>query len=255
MDNIEEKIAKLEKFVISLNDWDKSYQDPKKREALRSQINKNKAWVRQQVIEARCLHTVTIGPPPAVGGLVMENIDPFTMIFNAPYGMSLLSVITDMVEQAIGVLNLPPTGENKETDKPTLNVSVEKNYAFVAMSINPEDPALEDVLEAIKEGAGRCGVMAERVDEVESNERITDRILESINKAEFVIVDLTHSKPNVFYEAGYAQGIGKIPIYIAREGTKLEFDLKDYPVIFFNNMKNLKDKLESRLHALAKNKS
>jgi hypothetical protein len=27
-------------------------------------------------------------------------------------------------------------------------------------------------------------------------------------------------------EAGYAHALGKIPIYVAREGTKLEFDLK-----------------------------
>ncbi|HIP19479.1 MAG TPA: hypothetical protein EYG78_09125, partial [Sulfurovum sp.] len=95
--------------------------------------------------------------------------------------------------------------------------------------------------------ASRCGIEAERVDEVHSNERITDRMLESIRKAEFVIVDLTHSRPNVFYEAGYVHGIGKIPIYLAKEGTKLEFDLKDYPVIFFKNMKQLKDNLENDL--------
>lgn len=59
--------------------------------------------------------------------------------------------------------------------------------------------------------------------------------MESIQKAEYVIVDLTESRPNVFYEAGYAQGIGKIPIYIAKKGTELEFDLKDYPVIFFDS--------------------
>jgi hypothetical protein len=54
-----------------------------------------------------------------------------------------------------------------------------------------------------------------------------------------------------FYEAGYAQGIGKVPIYIARKGTNLEFDLKDYPVIFFESYRELKSKLESRLRALA----
>lgn len=129
---------------------------------------------------------------------------------------------------------------------------VQENYAFVAMSIDPANAELEDILEAIKEGALRCGVHAERVDEYQSNERITDRILESIDKAEYIIVDLTNSRPNVFYEAGYAQGIGKTPVYIAKYGTKLEFDLKDYPVIFFKNMKQLKDSLESRIRALAK---
>ena len=97
----------------------------------------------------------------------------------------------------------------------------------------------------------RCGLQAERVDEVQSNERITDRILESIRRAEYVVADLTGARPNVFYEAGYAQGLGKIPIYIARAGTKLEFDLKDYPVIFFSGMRQLKEALETRLRGLA----
>jgi hypothetical protein len=102
-------------------------------------------------------------------------------------------------------------------------------------------------LDAIKEAARRCGIHAERIDEPQSNDRITDRILESIRKAEYVIVDLTKSKPNVFYEAGYAHGIGKIPIYVARHGTPIEFDLGDYPVIIFKNMTQLKDLLEKRL--------
>jgi nucleoside 2-deoxyribosyltransferase len=97
------------------------------------------------------------------------------------------------------------------------------------------------VLDAIKVAATTCGISAERVDEAESNNRITDRILESIAKAEFVIVDLTNERPNVLFEAGFAHGIGKIPIYVAREGTTIHFDVKDYPVIQFRNMKELKD--------------
>jgi hypothetical protein len=128
--------------------------------------------------------------------------------------------------------------------------SYEKGYAFIVMAINPDNHELADVLDSIKTVAKQCGIHAERVDEVQTNERITDRILESIKKAEFVIVDLTHSRPNVFYEAGYAQGLNKTPIYIAKDGTHLEFDLKDYPVIFFKNMRGLRGELEARLKAI-----
>jgi hypothetical protein len=62
-----------------------------------------------------------------------------------------------------------------------------------------------------------------------------------------VIADLAGVRPNVFYEAGYAQGLRETPIYIARKGTRLEFELKDYPIIFFEGMKELKDSLEKRL--------
>jgi nucleoside 2-deoxyribosyltransferase len=90
------------------------------------------------------------------------------------------------------------------------------------------------------------------VDEQQRNERITDRIIESIDRAEFVICDLTHARPNVYFEAGYAHGRGKVPIYIAREGTEIHFDIKDYPVIFFGSVRELKKELNERLKGVAK---
>lgn len=155
-----------------------------------------------------------------------------------------------MIEETIGVLSSPDYDVDIDEKRPKIENELERGYAFVAMPMDSTDPQLVDVLDAIKEACDRCGVRAERVDDPESNERITDRILESIRRAEYVIVDLTNAKPNVYYEAGYAQGRGKTPIYVARSGTILEFDLKDYPVIFFENMKGLKDKLESRLRGL-----
>jgi len=50
-----------------------------------------------------------------------------------------------------------------------------------------DNHALVDVLEAIKAGAKECGITAERIDDDERSERITDRMLESIRKAEFVM--------------------------------------------------------------------
>jgi len=240
----EEKIQKLREYKDKLNFWQRNHDAD-----TRSWINENTAWVRREVIEAECFHTLTISPPPAVGGLIMRNVDPFAMMFNPPYLMNLMSHVIDVIDKTIGVLKAPPEPRaNRAIAAPD---PIQKGYAFIAMQINSVDAQLEDVLDAIKEAANRCGIQAERVDEPHSNERITDRILESIRKAEYVIVDLTDSRPNVFYEAGYAQGLRKTPIYIAREGTRLEFDLKDYPVIFFKSMKQLKELLERRLRGLA----
>jgi hypothetical protein len=123
-------------------------------------------------------------------------------------------------------------------------------HAFIAMAMDPNDPSLEDVLDAIKDGASKCGITAERIDEASSNEPITVRMLTAIEIAEFVVVDLTNARPNVFYEAGYAQGLGKTPIYLARKGTDIPFDVKDYPVIFYPNMRDLKTSLAERLSAV-----
>ena len=242
----EEKIKRLEEYKGAVLEWRKT-----RDERLRSFINQNTVWVRREVVEARCFHTLTVGPPPAIGGLIARDIDPFAMMFDPPYRIDLVRVVVDMIDQTIGVLRAEPSKAGAEQPTVQIELDVEKGYAFVAMPMDPEDLVLADVLDAIKEAARRCGIHAERVDEPQYNDRITDRILESIRKAEFVIVDLTASKPNVYYEAGYAHALGKIPIYVARHDTKLEFDLKDYPVIFFRSMKELKDSLEKRLRGLA----
>lgn len=127
---------------------------------------------------------------------------------------------------------------------------IEKGLLFVVMPMRPDDPSLEDVRAAIDRAAVASGLTARRVDDVQSTTRITDTIIALLETAEFVIADLTHARPNVFFEAGYAQGIGKVPIYIARQGTELEFDLKDYPVIFFKSLKQLEEQLKRRLTAL-----
>lgn len=248
MEDLDQRIENLNRFLALLDEWTQTYS-----EESRTAINRVKRSVQREVIEAGCLFTMTISPPPAVGGMVMQNVNPFDMIFEHVYLRSLNPQVRDMVNQTIGVLEdwktNPPT-EKDDRNEPEINYQVQEGYVFVAMPIGPANP-FDDVLDAIKETCERCGLTAERVDEAQVNERITDRILESIQKAEYVIVDLTESRPNVFYEAGYAQGIGKLPIYIARQGTHLEFDLKDYPIIFFDSYRDLKIGLEARLRGLA----
>lgn len=257
-----DKIARLESFKKMVLAYDNGspdeyafYQentmDETSLQTLRSKINQEKTWARRQVIEARCFHTLTLGPPPAVGGLIMRDFDPFGMIFERPYLQSMVPHVIDMIDQTIGVLNAEPEETEAQPDVPIVEENVIANYAFIAMPMDDGKPELVDVLDAIKEGCRRCGIEAERVDEPQSNERITDRIVESIRKAEYVIVDLTHQKPNVYWEAGFAHGNRKTPIYVARYGTTIEFDLNDYPVIFFKSLKELKDSLERRLRSLA----
>jgi hypothetical protein len=179
----------------------------------------------------------------------MGNVDPFDYMLERPYLMRMVPTICDVLDNTIGVLRNPlPERIEPAAD---VHVEIQRGYAFVAMPMDRDNHALVDVLEAIKAGANECGINAERVDDDERSERITDRMLESIRKAEFVIVDLTEERPNVFFEAGYAHGIGKLPIYIARDGTDIHFDVKDYPVIMFRNMKELREGLVRRLRAIA----
>ena len=125
------------------------------------------------------------------------------------------------------------------------------NQVFIAMPMNEHaKPEFADIHDSLKAVCTELGLTAKRVDDVQTNNRITDTIRDLVDASEFVIADLSDSRPNVFFEAGYAEGVGKTPIYIAKAGTVLEFDVKDYPVIFYHNQRTLRDAVTIRLRGL-----
>jgi len=119
---------------------------------------------------------------------------------------------------------------------------------FAAMPFKSE---LEKLFISYQEVCQELGFEAVRSDKVETNERITQRIIDGIRTSAFVIGDVTKVRPNVFYEFGLAHGFEKQVVVTARTGTKLPFDIKDIPVIFWDGQEDLKKKLSKRIRATA----
>jgi hypothetical protein len=84
--------------------WAWHHRDSDNPRELRSAINQNLRKVKQIVADAGCGITLTISPPPAVGGMIMRGVDPFDTIFNPPYLQSLIPVVSDVIDQTIGVI-------------------------------------------------------------------------------------------------------------------------------------------------------
>ena len=89
-----------------------------------------------------------------------------------------------------------------------------------------------DLLSSVKRVCNKNGYNAKRVDETSVNKRVIPEIMKQIRRSAFVIADVSKSRPNVYYELGFADGIGKPIILTAKEGTALPFDITDLPVIF-----------------------
>ena len=102
------------------------------------------------------------------------------------------------------------------------------SYGFIAMPFGDTDldPFVKDVVKpAVKEGIGYDLVDMRDV----ARAGVIDNILRSqIRDAAFLIVDLTHDNPGAYWEAGYAEGLGKPVIYICEkakfEAEKTHFD-------------------------------
>jgi len=96
-------------------------------------------------------------------------------------------------------------------------------YGFIAMKFNDPilDPFVADVVKpAIKDSIGFDLVDLRNV----ARAGIIDNIMRTqIRDSAFVIVDLTHDNSGAYWEAGYAEGLGKPVIYICE---KSKFDEK-----------------------------
>ena len=80
-----------------------------------------------------------------------------------------------------------------------------------------------------------------RIDRIEYNDDIDDRIMAELQECDFVIADLTYARPSVYYEAGYAQRKAPV-IYISRKdhfSPKLDDAFGNYRVHFDLQMKNI----------------
>jgi len=99
---------------------------------------------------------------------------------------------------------------------------------------------------------------ATRVDEVAGSRLISADIITQIKKSEFIIVDLTNERPNVYYELGYAHGIGAEGnniLLIAKKGTKLHFDISGLRVREYESIMDLRDIVYDDLKMMVSNNS
>jgi len=124
-----------------------------------------------------------------------------------------------------------------------------KDLVFVAMAFDISSE-LSDTYQAIKRACSSLGLHAQRVDDEPDSGPIPVKILRAIEDAEFLVFDLTVERPNVYYELGYAHGVGNRSIeidLIAKTGTKIHFDVAHLGVMFYESAIDLENKLVPRL--------
>ncbi len=105
----------------------------------------------------------------------------------------------------------------------------------------------------IKEILEKRGYSCTKTDEEHYFGAVTEKIFEKIAESDIIVAEVTEPNPNVYYEVGYAHGMGKEPILVAREGSKLPFDIQSLRCIFYKSNVSLRQHLDDCLQAVEKN--
>jgi nucleoside 2-deoxyribosyltransferase len=156
-------------------------------------------------------------------------------------GHSEISKLTDVVEiTAAGWEFL----EKNET------AIIASNQAFVAMSFSPELNSIWT--DAIKKGIENAGYSAYRIDVKPHADRIDTKIMTEIKNSRFLVADVTEQRQGVYFEAGYALGLGLPVIWSCRKDDfkNAHFDTRQYNHIVWEKPEELKENLYNFICAI-----
>lgn len=134
--------------------------------------------------------------------------------------------------------------------------------AFVAMWFGPE--VAQAYADGISPAILDAGYIPMRIDQKEHNNKIDDEIIAEIRRSRFLVADFTCGlvetdgtptaipRGGVYYEAGFAQGLGIPVIWCCREDhiNHVHFDTRQFNHITWATPRELREKLRNRIGAV-----
>lgn len=124
---------------------------------------------------------------------------------------------------------------------------------FVAFHFDPDGIMKQIFDNAIAPAVSECGLFPYVTLDDDHGNNITDVIIAGIRKSRFIIADVTDASQNVYYEAGFAYGLGIPVILTCREDSAendMKFDTSHIKHILWKDAEDMKKRLINRIVAM-----
>lgn len=129
-------------------------------------------------------------------------------------------------------------------------VDLKTDFNIVAVMM-PFEAKFNPVIDVIREACESIELTCVRADDIWEETAIIDEIFSLICRSGIVVCDLTDRNPNVLYEMGIAQTIGKPVVMITQRDSDIPFDVKHHRYLpYLNNdqgREEMRDALANRL--------
>jgi hypothetical protein len=143
-----------------------------------------------------------------------------------------------------------------------MEISERKRTCFVIMpfgekkDFDGEDIDFDDIYRFFfKKAVEDLGIECVRCDEIEEAGSIHEKMFEHIYHADIVVVDITTSNANVYYELGIRHALAKgVTVLIRRKGTTIPFNIQGLQVVEYDQAKfSSIEQAKARIHQIVKN--
>jgi hypothetical protein len=183
---------------------------------LHNQLNDAIVWIGERTEYGG--HDVPVCVDDISGYCAIDNENSLYFIINCLSDSGFIKCdLVKSINGNIGTVNLTVVGWEKYN---SLIVGKEsQDYAFMAMKFGTEFDTV--VSETFVPAVRQTGYRLVRTDERPEAGLIDIKMRQDIKLAKFVIADLTHDNNGAYWEAGFAEGIGKKVIYTC---DKAKFD-------------------------------
>ena len=141
-------------------------------------------------------------------------------------------------------------------------ISERKRTCFVIMpfgekkDLDGKDIDFDDIYRFFfKKAIEDLGIECIRCDEIEEAGSIHEKMFEHIYHADIVVVDITTSNANVYYELGIRHALAKgVTVLIRRKGTTIPFNIQGLQVVEYDQAKfGSIEQAKARIHQIIKN--
>lgn len=195
----------------------------------------------------------------------LGDVETLVPLAYAKNSAELLALFTLMTEKKLAKIGVTTNGEMR-----TVKIALSANGWDVTNSLEKEnkesdrgfiaiwfDDSMNESIDAIGEAITECGFRSICIRDEHFSEKIMDKALGEIRKSRFVVVDLTGERGSVFFEAGFAHGLGIETIYVykeqdVKERTLLEFYVRHYQCYKYKTQTDLKEVLKNAIGARIK---
>jgi len=156
------------------------------------------------------------------------------------------------------LLSYKPNVDGKYFDsRPVINDSFFKNFRInpsefqvrkdSVFVLTPFHKVEDDTYISIQKVCNDLNLSCKRGDEEFIKGDIFSYILKNILNSRIVVANINGRNPNVFYELGLAQAIGKPTLIISKNLDDIPFDVKSQNVIIYNDFADLQQRLSKTL--------